>query len=90
MAKVTKSDAFVTCLQTTINNYVRFANDYTKNVYGIVSQGQEFVTRQVEEGNKRFAHVADLSGHAIQAGTESVKSAGKEALNEAERPNRGK
>jgi hypothetical protein len=38
MAKVTKSDAFVTCLQTTIDNYVRFANDYTKNVYGIVSQ----------------------------------------------------
>ena len=93
MAKVTKSDAFVTCLQTTIDNYVRFANDYTKNLYGIVSQGQDFVTQQVEEGNKRFAQVADISGRAVQAGTESVRSAGKEALNEADqatRPNRGK
>jgi division protein CdvB (Snf7/Vps24/ESCRT-III family) len=93
MEKVTGSDAFATCLQTTIDNYVRFANDYTKNVYGIVAQGQEFVTRQVEEGNKRLAQVADISGRAVQAGTESVKSTGKEALNEADqtaRPNRGK
>jgi hypothetical protein len=93
MAKVTGSEAFATCLQTTVDNYVRFANDYTKNVYGIVAQGQEFVTRQVEEGNKRLAQVADISGRAVQAGTESVKSAGKEALNEADqaaRPNRGK
>ena len=70
MAKVAGSDAFATCLQTTIDNYVRFANDYTKNVYGIVAQGQEFVTRQVEEGNKRLAQVADISGRAVQAGTE--------------------
>jgi division protein CdvB (Snf7/Vps24/ESCRT-III family) len=92
MAKVTGSDAFATCLQTTIDNYVRFANEYTKNVYGIVSQGQEFVTRQVEEGNKRFAQVADISGRAAQAGTESVKSAGEEVSHEADRsrPNRGK
>jgi hypothetical protein len=93
MAKVTGSEAFATCLQMTVDNYVRFANDYTKNVYGIVAQGQEFVTRQVEEGNKRLAQVADISGRAVQAGTESVKSAGKEALNEADqaaRPNRGK
>ena len=93
MAKIAGSDAFATCLQTTIDNYVRFANEYTKNVYGIVAQSQEFVTRQVEEGNKRFAQVADISSRAVQGGTESVKSAGKEALNEADqaaRPNRGK
>jgi hypothetical protein len=93
MAKIAGSDAFATYLRTTIDNYVRFANEYTKNLYGIVSQGQEFVTRQVEEGNKRLAEVADISGRAVQAGTESVKSAGKEALNEADqatRPNRGK
>jgi division protein CdvB (Snf7/Vps24/ESCRT-III family) len=95
MAKVAGSDAFATCLQTTIDNYVRFANDYTKNVYGIVAQGQEFVTRQVEEGNKRFAQVADISGRAAQAGTESVKSAGEDVSEAADqiaraRPNRGK
>jgi division protein CdvB (Snf7/Vps24/ESCRT-III family) len=95
MAKVTKSDAFATCLQTTIDNYVRFANEYTNNVYGIVAQSQEFVTRQVEEGNKRFAQVADISGRAAQAGTESVKSAGEEVSEAADqiaraRPNRGK
>jgi hypothetical protein len=99
MAKIAGSDAFATCLRTTIDNYVRFANEYTKNVYGIVAQGQEFVTKQVEEGNRRFAEVANISDHAAQAGTESVKSAGEsvksageEVSHEADRsrPNRGK
>jgi hypothetical protein len=93
MAKIAGSDAFATCLRATIDNYVRFTNEYTKNLYGIVSQGQEFMSRQVEEGNKRLAEVADISGRAVQTGTESVKSAGKEALKETEqasRPDRGK
>jgi division protein CdvB (Snf7/Vps24/ESCRT-III family) len=95
MAKVTGSNAFVTFLQTTIDNYVRFANDYTKNVYGIVAQGQEFVTRRVEEGNKRFAQTSDISGRAAQAGTESVKSADEDVSEAADqiaraRPNRDK
>jgi hypothetical protein len=78
MAKIAGSDAFASYLRTTIDNCVRFANEYTKNVYGIVAQGQEFVTKQVEEGNRRFAEVANISGRAAQAGTESVKSAGEE------------
>ena len=87
MAKIAGSDAFATCLRTTIDNYVRFSDAYTKQLYGIVSQGQDFVTRQVEEGNRRFAEVANISGRAVEAGTESVKSAGEEAL-ERGRPNR--
>jgi len=66
MAKIGGSDAFANCLRTTIDNYVHFTNEYTKNLYGIVVQGQEFVTRQVEEGNRRFAEVADISGRAAQ------------------------
>jgi hypothetical protein len=87
MAKIAGSEAFTTCLRTTIDNYVRFANEYTKNVYGIVAQSQEFVTQQVEEGNRRFAQIADISGRAVKAGTESAKSAGEEAL-ERGRPGR--
>jgi hypothetical protein len=87
VAKIAGSEAFAKCLQMTIDNYVRFANEYTKNLYGIVAQGQEFVSRQVEEGNRRFAQVADISGRAAQAANESVKSAGEEAL-ERGRPGR--
>jgi hypothetical protein len=94
-AKIAGSDAFATCLRTTIDNYVRFANEYTKNVYGIVAQSQEFVTQQVEEGNRRFAQIVDISGRAVRAGAGSVKSAGEEAVKEADqgdraRPSRGK
>jgi hypothetical protein len=84
MAKIAGSDAFATCLRTTIDNYFQFANEYMKNVYGIVAQGQEFVSQQVEEGNRRFAEIVDISGRAVHAGTESVKSAGEEAVNEAD------
>jgi division protein CdvB (Snf7/Vps24/ESCRT-III family) len=90
MAKIAGSDAFATCLRTTIDNYVRFTNEYMKNVYGIVAQGQEFVTRQVEEGNRRFAEVVDISGRAAQAGSESVKSAGEEVSNEADQASRAR
>jgi len=86
-AKIAGSDAFATYLRTTIDNYVRFSDECTKQLYGVVSQGQDFVTRQVEEGNRRFAEVANISGRAVQAGTESVKSAGEEAL-ERGRPGR--
>jgi hypothetical protein len=79
-AKIAGSDAFATCLRTTIDNYVRFADEYTKEVYGIVAQGQEFVTRQVEEGNRRFAQVADISGRAAQAATNESMKSGEEAL----------
>jgi hypothetical protein len=87
VAKIAGSEAFANCLRMTIDNHVRFANEYTKNLYGIVTQGQEFVSRQVEEGNRRFAQVADISGRAAQAANESVKSAGEEAL-ERGRPGR--
>jgi hypothetical protein len=87
-AKIAGSDAFATCLQTTIDNYVRFANEYTKNVYGIVAQSQEFVAQQVEEGNRRLAQIVDISGRAVQAGTESVKSVGEKAANEADQASR--
>jgi hypothetical protein len=83
-AKIAGSDAFATCLRTTIDNYVRFANEYTKNVYGIVAQGQEFVTQQIEEGNRRLAQIVDISGRAVHVGSESVKSAGEEVSNEAD------
>jgi hypothetical protein len=83
-AKIAGPDAFATCLRTTIDNYVRFANEYTKNVYGIVAQGQEFVTQQIEEGNRRLAQIVDISGRAVHVGSESVKSAGEEVSNEAD------
>ncbi len=73
--------ANLTC--AAIDNYVRFANEYTQQVYGIVSQGQEFVSHQMEEGNRRFAQIADISTRAVEA-VQSVKSTGDEAVNEAD------
>jgi hypothetical protein len=83
-AKVAASDAVANLTRTAIDNYVRFVNEYTQQVYGIVLQGQEFVSRQMEEGNRRFAEIADISNRAVEAGVQSAKSAGDEAVNEAD------
>ena len=90
VSKVAGSDAFASWTRAAIDNYVRFANEYTQNVYGIVSKSQEFVSRQVEEGNRRFAQIAELSGRAAEEGLQAVKSSvevkssGEEALTETE------
>lgn len=84
VSKVAGSDAFASLTGAAIDNYVRFANEYTQSVYGIVSKGQEFVSRQVEEGNRRFAQIAELSGRAVETGLQAVKSSGEEALTETD------
>ena len=43
MAKIAGSDAFATCLHTTIDNYVRFASEYTKNMYGILLRAKNLL-----------------------------------------------
>lgn len=84
ISKVAGSDAFASWTRAAIDNYVRFANEYTQNMYGIVSQGQEFMSRQVEEGNRRFAQIAEFSGRAAEKGMQAVKSSSEDALNETD------
>jgi hypothetical protein len=84
LSKIAASNAFSDLTRTAVDNYVRFANEYTQQVYGIIAQGQEFVSRQVEEGNRRFAQIADISSRAVEAGTQQVKSATDEAAGETE------
>jgi len=82
-SKVAGSDALANWTRAVIDNYVRFSNEYAQQVFGIVSQGQEFVSRQMEEGNRCFAQIADISNRGVEAGVQSAKSAGDEAVNEA-------
>jgi len=89
-SKVAGSDALANWTRAIIDNYIRFANEYAQQVYGIVAQGQEFVSRQVEEGTRRFAQIADISNRAVEAGVQSVKSAGDEADQQRSRQQRAK
>jgi hypothetical protein len=84
LSKVAESDAFAQWTRAMIDNYVRFANEYAKNMYSIVSQGQEFVSQQVEEGSKRFQRIADITGRTVEAGADALKSATDEVSNEAD------
>ncbi len=72
-SKVAGSDALTNLTRTAIDNYVRFANEWAQQFYGIMSQGQQFVSRQMEEGNR-----------AVEAGVKSAKSAGDEVLKDSE------
>jgi hypothetical protein len=50
------------------------------------------VTRSIGrwKGNRRLAQVADISGRAVQAANESMKSAGEEAVSEADQVGRAR
>jgi hypothetical protein len=77
-SKIAGSNAYVDLTRATIDNYVRFVNEYLQNVYGIVSQGQQFMNRQVEEGQRRLSEVADISRRTVETAAQSGKSAGEE------------
>ena len=77
-SKIAGSNAYAELTRAMIDNYVRFANEYTQNLYGIVSQGQEFVSQQVEEGGRRFSQIADISRRTVETAAQSGKSASEE------------
>jgi hypothetical protein len=77
-SKIAGSNAYAELTRAMIDSYVRFANEYTQNLYGIVSQGQEFVSQQVEEGGRRFSQIADISRRTVETAAQSGKSASEE------------
>lgn len=77
-SKIAGSNAYADLTKATIDNYVRFVNEYLQNVYGIVSQGQQFMNQQVEEGQRRLSQVADISRRTVETAAQSGKSAGEE------------
>ena len=78
MSKIAGSNAYADLTKATIDNYVRFVNEYFQNVYGIVSQGQEFLSQQVEGGQRRLFAVADISRRTVEKAAQSGKSASEE------------
>jgi hypothetical protein len=85
VSKIGGSNAYAELTSAMIDNYVRFFNEYTQNVFGIVSQGQEFVSQQVEEGQRRLAQIADISRRTVGAAAQSAKSVGEEVESESSR-----
>ncbi|MBC7944564.1 MAG: hypothetical protein H7X91_04720 [Burkholderiales bacterium] len=78
--RVTQSNAFSQLNQALASNYQRFADEYTKSVLGLFSQGQDLLRQQVEQGNRRFEQITEAGNRVVKAGVE----AGADAANEAE------
>jgi len=77
-SKLAGSNAYADLTKATIDNYVRFTNEWLQNVSGLVSQGQEFVNQQAEEGQRRLSEVAEISRRTVEAAAQSGKSATEE------------
>ncbi len=77
-SKIGGANAYADLTKATIDNYVRFADEYQQNVNGIVSQGQQFMSQQAEEGQRRLSQVADMSRRTVEAAAQSGKSASEE------------
>jgi hypothetical protein len=85
VSKVSGSNAYAELTSAMFDNYVRFFNEYTQNMFGIVSQGQEFVSQQVEEGQRRLTQIADISRRTVGAAAQSAKSVSEELESEGGR-----
>lgn len=79
---VAQSNAFTQMSRSLAANYQRFADEYSKGLFGMVSQGQEILRNQVEQGSRRFQQITNASAEVVGAGVEVV-GAGVDAANEA-------
>src|SRR3712207_4565851 len=52
--RVARTNAFVQLTQAMADNYARFTSEYLQNASGYLSQGQDLLTYQVEEGSRRL------------------------------------
>jgi hypothetical protein len=84
-SKIAGSNAYEELTKATIDNYVRFTNEWLQNVSGIVLQGQQFVKQQAEEGQRRLSEVADLSRRSVESAAQSGKSAAEEVSQQQRR-----
>jgi hypothetical protein len=84
-SKIAGSNAYADLTKATIDNYVRFTNEWLQNVSGIVLQGQQFVKQQAEEGQRRLSEVADLSRRTVESAAQSGKSAAEEVSQQQRR-----
>lgn len=86
VGRIGGSDALVEWNRAAVDNYARFVNDYTQSVYGMVSQSQDFISRQVQQGAHRLELISEATDRAVDAGADAVRKtgqAGEELANEA-------
>lgn len=84
MGKVARSRAYGEWLRATVDNYARFADEYSRSVFGLIARSEEFVSRQVEEGAKRLERITDAAGQAVEAGANAAKDVTEEGAKAAE------
>jgi hypothetical protein len=78
ISMIADSNAYSELTKAIIDNYARFTNEWLQNTFGIVSQGQQFMNRQVEEGQRRLSVAAELSRRTAETALQSGKAAGEE------------
>ncbi|MBA2350390.1 MAG: hypothetical protein H0V78_00960 [Burkholderiales bacterium] len=82
--QVTQSKAFNQLNQALASNYQRFADEYTKSVLGLFSQGQDLLRQQVEQGSRRFQQITEAGNRVVKAGAEAGTDAANEASDNAD------
>jgi hypothetical protein len=86
LGRIGSSDALAEWNRAAVDNYARFVNDYTQSVYAIVSQSQDFISRQVQQSARRLELIGEATDRAVDAGADAVRrtaQAGEELTNEA-------
>lgn len=82
--RVTQSNAFSQLNQSLASNYQRFADEYTKSVFGLFSQGQDMLRQQVEQGSRRLQQITEAGNRVVKAGADAGAEAADEAADNAD------
>jgi hypothetical protein len=81
LRKMSTTNAYAEWTQALVNNYVRFIQAYTQNLYGIAAQGRAFLSNEVEQSARRMGQLAETGTNLLMSSTEQ---SGKVARNLAD------
>ena len=81
LSKVARTTAFTEYSRTLLENYARFVQEYTANLYSIAAQSQAFLSNQVEQGTRRLGQLSDLAGRATARNANLLKASTEQGAN---------
>jgi hypothetical protein len=81
LSKVSRTNAFTEYSRTLVENYARFVQEYTANLYSVAAQSQAFLSNQVEQGTRRLGQWSDLAGQATARSANLLKASTEQGAN---------
>jgi hypothetical protein len=75
LKKMSRTKAFTQWTEALADNYARFIQAYMQSLYGMATQGQAFLSGQVEQGARRLGQLSESGADLLMSATEQSGTA---------------